>query len=175
MQRFVSGAAYSFSVFVSLCLLLLFLFPLIAFVSSGIYVCICSVCIQVSLLPFVEFCLFIRWVINVSSVSSSVCNSTDQEEGEKYMYSQPDIVGISVDCVNVALLHPLSAEAIVSSSWFEALSVSAIQYTPTCHHPKVTSTRNARMHACMHAMACMHVEASMHASTAMHPYIHSRA
>lgn len=65
----------------------------------------------------------------------------DQAEGEKYMYGQPDIVGISVDCVNVALLHPLSAEAIVASPWFEALCETAIQYTPTCHHPKVNLTR----------------------------------
>ncbi|CDJ47586.1 hypothetical protein, conserved [Eimeria brunetti] len=61
-------------------------------------------------------------------------------EGERYMYSNPDIVGISVDCVNVALLHPLSAEAIASSPWFVDLCVAAIQHTPTCNHPKVLHT-----------------------------------
>ncbi|CDJ65113.1 hypothetical protein, conserved [Eimeria necatrix] len=60
--------------------------------------------------------------------------------GENYMYSQPDLVGISVDCVNVALLHPLSAQVILSSNWFETLCVVAIKYTPTCHHPKVLHT-----------------------------------
>ncbi|OEH76191.1 hypothetical protein cyc_06986 [Cyclospora cayetanensis] len=61
-------------------------------------------------------------------------------EGEKYIYSQPDLVGISTDCVNVALLHPLSAQAIVGSAWFKDLTTLVIRCTPTCNHPKVLHT-----------------------------------
>ncbi|KAL8432054.1 hypothetical protein Efla_003495 [Eimeria flavescens] len=63
-----------------------------------------------------------------------------RQQGDKYLYAQPDIVGISVDCVNVALLHPLSASMILSSDWFLLLCVFVIQFTPSCHHPKVLHT-----------------------------------
>lgn len=60
-----------------------------------------------------------------------------QVEGEKFLYNQPDLVGISFDCVNVALIHPLSASTLLASDWFEVLVIAVIQFTPSCHHPKV--------------------------------------
>ncbi|CBZ52408.1 conserved hypothetical protein [Neospora caninum Liverpool] len=79
-------------------------------------------------------------------------------EGEHYVYRQPDLVGMTVDCVNIALLHPLLAIRFLQSSptgvfqsemagaatdprnWFCTLALAVLQFAPTCHHPKVLHT-----------------------------------
>ncbi|RQX73243.1 hypothetical protein TGCAST_202950 [Toxoplasma gondii CAST] len=83
-------------------------------------------------------------------------------EGERYVYRQPDLVGMTVDCVNIALLHPLLAirfiqsphssdftsqnemtgvsQASESRNWFCTVALAVLQFAPTCHHPKVLHT-----------------------------------
>ncbi|PFH34590.1 hypothetical protein BESB_066230 [Besnoitia besnoiti] len=79
-------------------------------------------------------------------------------EGEHYVYRQPDLVGMTVDSVNIALLHPLQAMRFIqptslnqasasrsqsqqeSSNWFCTLALAVLQFAPTCHHPKVLHT-----------------------------------
>ncbi|KEP64828.1 UNVERIFIED_CONTAM: hypothetical protein HHA_202950 [Hammondia hammondi] len=83
-------------------------------------------------------------------------------EGEHYVYRQPDLVGMTVDCVNIALLHPLLAirfihsphssdftsqnemtgvsQASESRNWFCTVALAVLQFAPTCHHPKVLHT-----------------------------------
>lgn len=77
---------------------------------------------------------------------------------------------MTVDCVNIALLHPLLAVRFVArkqegggeliaeaetggdgasmldpspGSWFPTLAFAVLQFTPTCHHPKVTKKISA--------------------------------
>ncbi|KAF8823105.1 hypothetical protein IE077_003598, partial [Cardiosporidium cionae] len=63
-----------------------------------------------------------------------------QSLGEEYAFNQPDLIGMTIDCANVALMHCLLAHRIVRKEWFVSLIQAAIQFTPNCLHPKVLHT-----------------------------------
>ncbi|KAF8822746.1 hypothetical protein IE077_002792 [Cardiosporidium cionae] len=63
-----------------------------------------------------------------------------QSLGEAYTFEQPDLIGMTIDCANVALMHCLLAHRIVRKEWFVSLIQAAIQFAPNCLHPKVLHT-----------------------------------
>eukprot|EP00922_Rhytidocystis_sp_ex-Travisia-forbesii_P007875 GHVS01011643.1.p1 GENE.GHVS01011643.1~~GHVS01011643.1.p1 ORF type:complete len:629 (-),score=122.06 GHVS01011643.1:700-2493(-) len=63
-----------------------------------------------------------------------------KSHGVSYIAAEPDLVGMTIDCCNCALLHSLLAVRVTQSPWFVALVEEAVQLTPTCHHPKVLHT-----------------------------------
>lgn len=59
------------------------------------------------------------------------------------MYEQPDIVGMTFDCVNVALLHASTARVVMAAPWFREVAMKIVEGAPFCNHPKVLAAAAA--------------------------------
>lgn len=58
----------------------------------------------------------------------------------RYLYEQPDIVGMTFDCVNVALLSAPTARLLLAALWFREFAATVLKGAPNCDHPKVLHT-----------------------------------